>query len=78
MYPHNIFKQHEYLNDLYRTHPQAISLEAKKALFESPIALFLLSRAILLHDYGIHEIFLKRNRMILPISFFTIITSLKL
>lgn len=22
MYPHNIFKQYEYLNDLYRTHPK--------------------------------------------------------
>ena len=44
MYPHNIFKQYEYLNDLYRTHPKAISLEDKKALFESPVALFLLSR----------------------------------
>ena len=31
MYPHNIFKQYEYLNDLYRTHPKAISLEDKKS-----------------------------------------------
>lgn len=22
MYPHNIFKQYEYLNDLYRAHPK--------------------------------------------------------
>lgn len=61
MYPHNIFKQYEYLNDLYRTHPKAISLEDN-----------------LLHDYGIHKIFLKRSKTILPTFFFTIISSLKL
>ena len=27
MCPNNIFKQYEYLNDLYRTYPKAISLE---------------------------------------------------
>ena len=45
MCPNNIFKQYEYLNDLYRTHPKAISLEDKKAQFDSPVALFLLNRS---------------------------------
>lgn len=43
-YPQNVFKQFEYLNDLYRKHPQSITLEDRLALFNSPVALFLLSR----------------------------------
>lgn len=41
----NIFKQYEYLNDLYMKNPRNISVEDRRALFESPVALFLLSRS---------------------------------
>lgn len=44
MYPRNVYKQFEYLNDLYRNNPQCITLEDRKSLFNSPVALFLLSR----------------------------------
>lgn len=44
-FPNNIFKQYEYLNDLYLTHPRHISVEQKKDLFNSPVVLFLLSRS---------------------------------
>lgn len=40
----HIFKQYEYLNDLYLRNPQHISVSQKKELFESPTAFFLLSR----------------------------------
>ena len=43
-YPTEIFKQYEFLNDLYRRNPQNITLDDRKALFNSPVALFLLSR----------------------------------
>lgn len=43
-YPKNIFKQYEYLNDLYLRHPKHITLEQRYALLDSPTALFLLSR----------------------------------
>lgn len=44
LYPRNIFKQFEYLNDLYRSNPQCITVEDRMSLFHSPVALFLLSR----------------------------------
>ena len=44
LYPDKIFKQHEYLNDLYMKFPQVMTLEGRKALFNSPTVLFLLSR----------------------------------
>lgn len=44
-YPQNIFKQFEYLNDLYKKHPKSITLKDRQALFDSPVALFLLSRS---------------------------------
>ena len=44
-YPNCIFKQYEYLNDLYLKKPKYISVEQKKKLFDSPTALFLLSRS---------------------------------
>lgn len=43
-YPKNIFKQHEYLNDLYLKHPKVITVEDRYSLLKSPTALFLLSR----------------------------------
>ena len=43
-YPSNVFKQYEYLNDIYLKHPQTISVADRNALFESPTVLFLLSR----------------------------------
>lgn len=43
-YPSEIFKQYEYLNDLYLRHPKHITVEQRYALLDSPIALFLLSR----------------------------------
>ena len=45
VYGDKIFRQYEYLNFLYRKHIDAISLDAKKKLFESPTVLFLLSRS---------------------------------
>lgn len=44
MYPNRIFKQYEYLNDIYLKHPRHITVEQRYALLESPTALFLLSR----------------------------------
>ncbi len=43
-YPSNIYKQYEFLNDLYRKNPCTITVEDRYALFDSPVALFLLSR----------------------------------
>ena len=43
-YPKTIFKQFEFLNDLYLKHPKVITVEERNALIESPTALFLLSR----------------------------------
>ena len=43
-YSSNIFKQHEFLNDLYLKHPKVISVKDRYALLESPTALFLLNR----------------------------------
>lgn len=43
-YPNNIFKQYEYLNDMFLKHPKYITIEQRYALFNSPTALFLLSR----------------------------------
>lgn len=43
-YPNKIFKQFEYLNDLYLTNPKVITTEDRYALFNSPVALFLLNR----------------------------------
>jgi len=43
-YPDKIYKQYEFLNDLYMRNPRNISVADRKALFESPVALFLLSR----------------------------------
>lgn len=44
LYPKNIFKQYEYLNDLYLKNPKVLTLEDRNALFTSPTAHFLLSR----------------------------------
>lgn len=44
MYPNNIYKQYDYLNDLYLRHPNVISVEDRYALLDSPTVLFLLSR----------------------------------
>jgi type-2 restriction enzyme hindII len=44
-YPNHTFRQYEYLNDLYSNHPTVIGFEARKALFNSPTVLFLLSRS---------------------------------
>lgn len=43
-YPNNIFKQYEYLNDIYLRNPKHITLKQRRNLFDSPTALFLLSR----------------------------------
>lgn len=67
LYPRNIFKQFEYLNDLYRNNPQCITVEDRISLFHSPVALFLLSRGIRQPKIGILGIYLRRNRMIRPI-----------
>ena len=43
-YPKNIFKQFEFLNDIYLKNPQVITVADRYALLDSPTALFLLSR----------------------------------
>lgn len=43
-YPKKIFKQYEFLNDLFLKHPKHITVQDKYALIESPTAQFLLSR----------------------------------
>lgn len=43
-YPSLIYKQYEFLNDLYLRNPQVISVQDRYALLDSPTALFLLSR----------------------------------
>ena len=44
-YPDNIFKQYEFLNDLYLKNPRRITTADRRSLFESPVAMFLLSRS---------------------------------
>lgn len=44
LYPDRIYKQHEFLNDLYLKNPQHITVSDRAALLDSPVALFLLSR----------------------------------
>jgi len=44
LYPTRIFKQYEYLNDIYLRHPKHITAKQRYALLDSPTALFLLSR----------------------------------
>lgn len=44
-HPENIFKQFEYLNDLYLKHPKNITMKQRSELFESPTAHYLLSRS---------------------------------
>ena len=44
MLPGKIFRQYEYLNNLYTKHLDAKSLEARDKLIQSPTVLFLLSR----------------------------------
>ena len=43
-YPQFIYKQYEFLNDISLRNPQHITVEQRYALFDSPTALFLLSR----------------------------------
>ncbi len=43
-FPDATFRQYEFLNDLYRKHPDVIGNKARAALFDSPTVLFLLSR----------------------------------
>jgi type II restriction enzyme len=43
-FPHNTFRQFEYLNDLYSKNADIIGYKARIALFDSPTVLFLLSR----------------------------------
>lgn len=44
IYPENIFKQYEYLNDLYLKNPKKITAADRASLLNSPTILFLLSR----------------------------------
>lgn len=43
-HPDKIFKQYEYLNDIYLRNPKHITVKDRYALLESPTALFLLNR----------------------------------
>lgn len=44
IYPKHIYKQYEFLNDIYFKNPQAVTVNARNALLNSPTMLFLLSR----------------------------------
>lgn len=44
-FPTTIFKQYEFLNDLYLKNPKHITVKDRLALFDSPVALFLLNRS---------------------------------
>jgi hypothetical protein len=44
MYKGKVFRQYEYLNYLYTKNPDAVGVDARKALFNSPTLMFLLSR----------------------------------
>lgn len=68
-YPDCVFKQYEYLNDIYLRNPKHITVEQKYALMESPTALFLLSRGDRATENGLRKISSKRNRMIRRTSF---------
>lgn len=61
-YPNNIYKQFEYLNDLYRKNPESITVEQKKQLFDSPVALFLLSRSdSATKDWDLNNVFEEKQ-----------------
>lgn len=44
IYPNRVFKQFEFLNDIYLKNPKSISLAQRNALIQSPTVLFLLTR----------------------------------
>lgn len=44
-YQGHVYKQYEYLNDIYLRNPKHITVEQRHALLDSPCALFLLSRS---------------------------------
>lgn len=44
MFPQKVFRQYEYLNDLYRKNPKVITYQDRLSLFNSPTVMFLLSR----------------------------------
>ena len=64
IYPGGIFKQYEYLNDIYQKNPKHITVEQRHALLDSPTVLFLLSRRIGQQKPGVQRTSLRRSRMI--------------
>ena len=46
LYPTNIFKQYEYLNDMYLKNPKHITVEQRNQLFTSLVVFFLLNRGV--------------------------------
>lgn len=44
IYPDKIFKQYEFLNDIYLRNPRHITVKQRYSLLDSPTALFLISR----------------------------------
>lgn len=61
-YPSNIYKQYEFLNDLYRRNPTSITIKDRQALFNSPVALFLLSRGdAATRDWDIQNVFEEKQ-----------------
>ena len=67
IFPNKIFRQYEYLNDLYRKNPSVITFEDRLKLFNSPTVMFLLSRGNLRQQNGALIIPLKKNKTILLI-----------
>lgn len=44
LYPKNIYKQHEYLNDIFLKNPKVLTVKDRRLLFKSPTVLYLISR----------------------------------
>ncbi|MBP3483057.1 MAG: HincII family type II restriction endonuclease [Alistipes sp.] len=62
LYPNNVYKQYEFLNDLYRRNPESITIKDRQALFNSPVALFLLSRGdAATRDWDIQNVFEEKQ-----------------
>ena len=70
LYPTNIYKQFEYLNDLYRRNPTSITVRGRQSLFNSPVALFLLSRGdTATRNWDTENIFVEKQNDIADILF---------
>lgn len=62
LFPSNVYKQYEFLNDLYRRNPASITVKDRQSLFNSPVALFLLSRGdAATRDWDLQNVFEEKQ-----------------